>query len=115
MKKKKTDKRKPVGSQTRRRPTEKVSDEMRPEYDFRGGVRAKYADRCPKGASVVLLDPDVAAAFPDSKSVNEILRALIRVLRHQKTGTGPAAKKRSGPGRKKKTGSLENRKRASRS
>jgi len=53
---------------------DKVSepDTMRPEYDFRGGVRGKYA----KGTNVVVLDPDVAAKFPDSASVNRALRRV---------------------------------------
>ena len=41
-------------------------DEMRPEYDFRGGVRGKYYKQYMEGTNVVLLDPDVAAVFPDS-------------------------------------------------
>ncbi len=59
-------------------------DEMRPEYDFSGGVRGKYANRYRKGTNVVLLDPDVAAAFPDSTSVNEALRALLEITRRNK-------------------------------
>lgn len=57
---------------------EKVSepDTMRPEYDFRGGVRGKYAKRYAEGTNVVVLDPDVAAAFPDSASVNRALRKI---------------------------------------
>ncbi len=50
---------------------------MRPEYDFSDGVRGKYADRFPGDCLMVQLDPDVAAAFPDSETVNETLRALM--------------------------------------
>ena len=57
---------------------------MRPEYDFSGGVRGKYANRYRKGTNVVILDPDVAAAFPDSTSVNEALRALLEITRRNK-------------------------------
>lgn len=53
-------------------------DEMRPEYDLRGGVRGKYYKRYMEGTNVVLLDPDVAAVFRDSASVNEALRVLIK-------------------------------------
>jgi hypothetical protein len=53
-------------------------DEMLPEYDLTGGIRGKYADRYCKGSNVVLLDPDVAARFPTSESVNEALRRLVR-------------------------------------
>jgi hypothetical protein len=52
---------------------------MRAEYDFSGGVRGKYADRYRRGTNVVLLDPELAEAFPDSKSVNDALRALLAV------------------------------------
>ncbi len=55
-------------------------DEMRPHYDFRGGVRGKYATRYAEGTNVVVLDPDVAEMFPDSESVNETLRAVGRVV-----------------------------------
>ncbi len=50
---------------------------MRPEYDFSDGVRGKYADRFSDDCVMVQLDPDVAAAFPDSEAVNETLRPLI--------------------------------------
>ena len=53
-------------------------DEMRPEYDLRGGVRGKYYEEYMKGTNVVLLDPDVAAVFHDSESVNQALRVLIK-------------------------------------
>ena len=57
-------------------------DEMLPEYDFRGGVRGKYAARFAASTPpvVVELAPDVALAFPDSAAVNEALRTLLRVL-----------------------------------
>lgn len=51
-------------------------DEMLPEYDLAGGVRGKYVDRYRQGTNVVLLDPDVAEKFPNSKAVNEALRRL---------------------------------------
>ena len=52
---------------------------MRAEYDFSGGVRGKYVDRYRRGTNVVLLDPALAEAFPDSKSVNDALKALLAV------------------------------------
>ncbi|HEV2881515.1 MAG TPA: hypothetical protein VGX24_09590 [Pyrinomonadaceae bacterium] len=61
-------------------------DELRPEYDFsqlKGRVRGKYAGRYREGTNLVLLDPDVAAAFPDAKAVNEALRLLIDVAQRQ--------------------------------
>ena len=61
-------------------------DDMRPEYDFsqlKGRVRGKYVERYREGTNLVLLDPDVAAAFPDAKAVNEALRLLINVAQRQ--------------------------------
>ena len=54
-------------------------DELREEYDFSRGVRGKYAERYGEGTNIVILDPDVAKVFRDSKSVNEALRALVEV------------------------------------
>jgi hypothetical protein len=59
------------------------TDEMRSEYDIRGGVRGKYYQRYRQGANVVLLEPDVAAVFHDSESVNRALRVLIEAARGQ--------------------------------
>ena len=56
---------------------EKDDEDMLPEYDLSGGVRGKYVDRYRHGTNVVLLDADVAAKFPDSKAVNDALRALV--------------------------------------
>lgn len=53
--------------------------EMLDEYDFSQGVRGKYASRYSRGTNIVLLSPDVAAAFPNAESVNEALRALVQV------------------------------------
>jgi hypothetical protein len=50
---------------------------MRDEYDFKDGDRGKFAKRYKDGSNLVLLDPEVAKHFPDSKSVNKALLALI--------------------------------------
>ncbi len=61
------------------------SDEMRPQYDFSGGVRGKYLARLAKGTNVVVLDRDVAKIFPTSKAVNDALRVLAEAgKRHAK-------------------------------
>ena len=65
----------------RKRRSKRKSEEMLPEYDFSRGVRGKYADRFTKDTIMVVLDPDVAAIFPDRKSVNTALRALGHVVR----------------------------------
>lgn len=62
----------------------KHPDELRPEYDFdySKGVRGKYYRRLlAEGSNVVVLDPDVAKAFPDSGSVNNALRSLLELTR----------------------------------
>jgi len=62
------------------------SDDLRPEYDLSkltGGVRGKYYERATAGTTLVLLDHDVAEAFPDGQTVNQALRALIKVAKTQ--------------------------------
>jgi hypothetical protein len=62
------------------------SDDLRPEYDLSkltGGVRGKYYERATAGTTLVLLEPDVAEAFPDGRTVNQALRALIKVAKSQ--------------------------------
>ena len=51
---------------------------MRDEYDFSQGERGKYAPRYAQGTNVVVLEPDVAKVFSNSKSVNVSLRKIIR-------------------------------------
>jgi len=61
-----------------------MEDELRPEYtkeDLGTGVRGKYYDAVKSGTNLVLLEPEVADAFPDSDSVNEALRSLIKVAK----------------------------------
>jgi hypothetical protein len=57
--------------------------DMLDEYDFSKGVRGKYAKRYAEGTNIVVLSPDVAAVFPDSESVNEALRVLVKVARQK--------------------------------
>ena len=63
---------------TSKRPADR--DTMRPHYDFRGGVRGKYVSKYRAGTNVVVLDADVAAAFPDATAVNRALRMLLHVV-----------------------------------
>jgi hypothetical protein len=61
-------------------------DDLRPEYDFstmKGGIRGKYLQRYRAGTNIVKIDPDVAEVFADDNTVNEALRSLIKVARHQ--------------------------------
>ncbi|MBO9997914.1 MAG: hypothetical protein J7641_02730 [Cyanobacteria bacterium SID2] len=60
------------------------------EYDFaqlQGGVRGKYVERYRSGTNLVLLDPDVARAFPSDAEVNEALRLLMQVAQRQQPNT----------------------------
>jgi hypothetical protein len=63
---------------------------MEPEYDFRGGVRGKYAERYGAGSNIVVLEPDVAEVFSDSESVNQALRVLANLVKQRaaRTATG---------------------------
>ena len=61
-------------------------DDMRPEYDLstlKSEVRGKYVERYREGTNIVLLEPEVAQAFPDSASVNSALRLLIELAHKQ--------------------------------
>jgi hypothetical protein len=75
---------------TKRRPQSAVSeDDMRAEYDFSKGRRNKYAGRFDGTVTVVLLDADVAEAFPDSKAVNAALRSLAEIARRPRRKAKP--------------------------
>lgn len=77
-----------------------TTEELRPEYDFQGGVRGKHAKAMEAGYTItihqddgtttvqtveprqgtVILEPDVLAYFPDSAAVNHALRTLITLF-----------------------------------
>ncbi len=65
------------------------TDDLRPEYDLRellkDGVQGKYADRFQEGTNLVLLDSDVAEAFPNDEAVNEALRLVIKLTKLPKS------------------------------
>lgn len=63
---------------------EKDLDELRPEYrreDFGPMVRGKYAKRLKKATNIVILDPDIAEAFPNAEVVNQTLRRLLELAK----------------------------------
>jgi hypothetical protein len=88
----------------------KAVKEMRAEYDFSKGVRGKHAQALQRGYTieihqpdgttvidqvrptegVVILDPDIREYFPDSRSVNDALRALVKLIPTRK----PAASRK---------------------
>ena len=62
------------------------SDDLRKEYDLstlKNEVRGKYVDRYNAGTNIVLLEPEVQKAFPDSASVNSDLKLLIDVANRE--------------------------------
>jgi len=80
------------------------ADEILPEYDFRHASRNKYASRYAEGSAVVVLEPDVAAAFPTSRAANKALRAIIekdRSRRRTLRGRRPASRRRASALRKR--------------
>ena len=64
-----------------------LKDELRPEYNMKslliGGVRGKYAARYRAGTNLVLLEPEVAKAFPNEKAVNEALKLVMKLKQVQ--------------------------------
>jgi hypothetical protein len=58
-------------------------DELRNEYDLatllKDGVKGKYFKRYQKGTNLVLLEPEIAKAFPSEEAVNEALRLVIQL------------------------------------
>ena len=56
-----------------------LDDDMLPEYDFKGGVRGKYARDYGRNRNLRILAPDLLEVFPDSESVNEALHTLVRI------------------------------------
>jgi len=67
--------------------TTELKDELRSEYDvkslLKGGVRGKYAKQYREGTNLVLLEPDVAKAFPNERAVNEALRLVMKLNKLQ--------------------------------
>ena len=70
------------------------ADEILPEYDFSRASRNKYASRYAAGCAVVVLEPDVAAAFPSAGEANEALRALAGIIQKHRSRR-PASHRRS--------------------
>jgi hypothetical protein len=83
------------------------ADDMRAEYDFaamRGGVRGQHVRRLrEQGANVVVLDPDVAEAFPSEALVNEALRGVLNTTRALKRSGGLPDKALQPPSRASKS------------
>jgi uncharacterized DUF497 family protein len=57
------------------------ADAILPEYDFKRGAPNKFAPRYASGSGVIVLEPHLAAAFPNSEGANAALRALAGIIR----------------------------------
>ena len=59
-----------------------MADELREEYQFDYGKAKpnRFAATLKKGGRLVVLDPEVAAAFAGSETVNAVLRALLQTM-----------------------------------
>ena len=56
------------------------ADDILPEYDFSRARPNRYASRYAARSMVVVLEPDVAVAFPNAGQANEALRALAGII-----------------------------------
>ena len=68
-----------------------LENDIRPEYDFAsmsGGVRGKYVERLRRESNIVVLEPEVAEAFPTSEAVNAALRGMLNTARAVRTHGG---------------------------
>ena len=62
-----------------------MGDELRAEYefDYSKAKPNRFAAALKKGGRLVVLDPEVAAAFQGSDTVNAVLRALMQTMPNQ--------------------------------
>ena len=73
---------------------EMVDDDLRPEYrreDFGPMIRGKYAARLKESSNIIVLDPEIAEAFPNAKAVNDALRGLLELARTSVNRPSPSA------------------------
>jgi len=90
---------------------------MRPEYDFasmKGGVRGKYAQRAREGTNIVLIEPEVADAFPTEAAVNEALKGVLSTTRAVRSRGGLPNKALQPSSRAHRTGKARRRRQAAR-
>jgi hypothetical protein len=71
-----------------------TSDELRSVYhreDFGPMVRGKYAARLKEASNIIVLDPEIAEAFPNAEAVNDALRGLLELARTSVNRSSPSA------------------------
>jgi uncharacterized DUF497 family protein len=84
-------------SSMKKAPAKRTNDELRAEYDLsqlKGGVRGKYYRQATAGTNLVLVEPELAEVFPDTKSVNRALRLLVDTA---EAAAAPLRRRRRGP------------------
>ncbi len=64
-----------------KRPAPSDPDDVLPEYAFTDGRLNRYATEFQRGSTMIVLEPDVAAAFPSAAEVNALLRAVASAMR----------------------------------
>lgn len=81
-----------------------MNGDLRPEYDFavmKGGVRGKYVKRLRDRTNIVVLEPEVAKAFPNEQAVNQALRGVLDTARAVRRTGGLANKDLHSPASKR--------------
>jgi hypothetical protein len=65
-----------------RKKAQGISEDMGREYrlDYKKAKPNRFAEQMGAGTLAVVLDPDVAAIFKSSESVNALLRSVIAAL-----------------------------------
>jgi hypothetical protein len=91
-----------------------AQNEMRPEYDFSAGVRGIHFEAYRAGTNVVFLEPDLVEAFPDSASVNQALRLLVKLSRSKALSSSRPNKALQPSSRARKKSKSKERSRAAR-
>jgi hypothetical protein len=88
--------------------TSPLENDMRAEYDFasmRGGVRGKYVERLRQASNIVVLEPEIAQAFPTGEAVNAALRGMLDTARAVRTHGGLPNTYEDSPGQETKISS----------
>ena len=94
-----------------------LENDMRSEYDFAsmpGGVRGKYVERLRRESNIVVLEAEVAEAFPTGEAVNAALRGMLDTARAVRTHGGLPNTTLQPPGRARRKGKSQRNPRAAR-
>ncbi len=65
-----------------------LSDEMQDEYqfDYNKAKPNRFASQIGQDQLMIVLDPDVAAVFKTTESVNQVLRTIITLMTKMQRG-----------------------------